>query len=740
MSPTSGTSATPSSSHNSDVNMSDAIETNNINVNKPDLYSGDRAKLDDWLMQWDLFFMFQGEKVPEKKRVTLVASYMRGQAFTWIKPFVQQYNQGDAPDDVDVWMGDFDEFKLKIRPVFGVSNEPTIARRDIQRIRQDHSAADYAAKFQQLAAHTDWDDTALMTMFRQGLKPKVKEELMRTGASTDTLDTLINTAIEIDVKLYELQRELRDDPRARVVLTDKRPPPRNPWRNNLNRGQRGGQYQSNSGQRIHNNTRSGYYGPAAMDLSNINKGPDRWNKKSKGSKPDKSQVTCYGCGKQGHFARDCRMKNKVVRQLNVLTTGDEGTGDEWEVLTDDMGCLEMDTESEEDSQGDSDADEQYDRSPTPHPNGNHDDIIITDTERYHAVETRREGKMIIVGNVHRGRFVKRGDKYFTMDNKPLLVVTLTPADKSHDQLVDRLRITGMDDDIDEVLPRTRETKEQRRMRRRELDQAKGINYSPRYQDNWCDKQLMSRAQESSNEDEEEFEEAEEYRDYEITRARAYLASDGAGLSGLNRQLANSRKTRAEWAELAFKEWEDDNCITQAELDLYNRHTPSRSEPDFRRSPAEQLIHSTMEYWQDVRNSRHAELEWRYCHHDACKAHYMAKVKAYWFPSQRHRCTQAWYTCEQIRCIEHLWDKRTKEHFPGITDPQEILVTQLVINGYCNNGDWEECLNAACKQHALAKECGGFKDTEPFLGPRLRAPGIDPSIPSGPIASSNSQSY
>jgi hypothetical protein len=49
-------------------------------------------------------------------------------------------------------------------------------------------------------------------MFRQGLKLKVKEELMRTGASTDTLDNLINTAIDIDTKLHELQLELRNNP------------------------------------------------------------------------------------------------------------------------------------------------------------------------------------------------------------------------------------------------------------------------------------------------------------------------------------------------------------------------------------------------------------------------------------------------------------------------------------------------------------------------------------------------
>ena len=53
-------------------------------------------------------------------------------------------------------------------------------------------------------------------MFKQGLKPRVKEELMRTAAVTDTFDTLVNEAINIDIKLYELQQELRDDLRAKT--------------------------------------------------------------------------------------------------------------------------------------------------------------------------------------------------------------------------------------------------------------------------------------------------------------------------------------------------------------------------------------------------------------------------------------------------------------------------------------------------------------------------------------------
>jgi hypothetical protein len=38
-------------------------------------------------------------------------------------------------------------------------------------------------------------------MFWQGLKPRVKEELMRTAASVDTFNTLVNEAININVRL-----------------------------------------------------------------------------------------------------------------------------------------------------------------------------------------------------------------------------------------------------------------------------------------------------------------------------------------------------------------------------------------------------------------------------------------------------------------------------------------------------------------------------------------------------------
>jgi hypothetical protein len=44
-------------------------------------------------------------------------------------------------------------------------------------------------------------------MFKQGLKERVRTELMRSGANIVTLDDLIEEATRIDNDLYELELE-----------------------------------------------------------------------------------------------------------------------------------------------------------------------------------------------------------------------------------------------------------------------------------------------------------------------------------------------------------------------------------------------------------------------------------------------------------------------------------------------------------------------------------------------------
>ena len=128
MSTTLGTRATLSSSSNKALPVYKAAPTsNNIAVAKPNLYKGNRNKLNNQLLQQDLFFTFQGQNVPKIQRVTLIASNIRNQALKQIRLFLQQYTAGKAPNEVNVQMRNPNQFKEKIKTIFRIINKLLVA-------------------------------------------------------------------------------------------------------------------------------------------------------------------------------------------------------------------------------------------------------------------------------------------------------------------------------------------------------------------------------------------------------------------------------------------------------------------------------------------------------------------------------------------------------------------------------------------------------------------------------------
>jgi len=264
--------------------------TQRTKVAKPDLFYGERKKLQMFISQLELYFFFNAPDFPdEDRKVMFAATYLRGTAAQWFEPYLrdrmQKTPEERRPETNEVFNG-FSTFMAKMKQNSGDLNEVRKATCTVMTIRQKTSVAAYTTEFQQAAAYLgDWLDKSLMEHYYRGLKDKVKNGLMIHEDPKD-LNALINLAIKIDNRLFECR------------------------------------YQTNTPRQ--NNQRHTGNGGDAMELDSANqknsqkdksKQPD---KKPRGSKPNWTeeqkkryeQKLCIHCGKNDHMGWKCPNKPK----------------------------------------------------------------------------------------------------------------------------------------------------------------------------------------------------------------------------------------------------------------------------------------------------------------------------------------------------------------------------------------------------------------------------------------------
>ena len=129
-----------------------------LKINTTEPFDGSRGELRAFFSQIELFFEFNVDRFPTNKHKVLFANtYLRGPAFKWFNSFLTDFLNNE-PDKRDVGTievtQNYSNFKNKLRQIFGDFDKVHSAEPRMQSLRQTGSAADYASKFQQLAAQT----------------------------------------------------------------------------------------------------------------------------------------------------------------------------------------------------------------------------------------------------------------------------------------------------------------------------------------------------------------------------------------------------------------------------------------------------------------------------------------------------------------------------------------------------------------------------------------------------------
>ena len=166
---------------------------NKLKVRAPKEFDEIKGNLNVFLLQCDLYMYIRKEDFVLQNRILFICSYLRGSAYKWVQPHLNDYLANEKSDQnkyTKVLFKGLADFKDELRKIYGNVDKKHIAERKLQALRQTHSASVYAAEFRKLASQVQWEDAGLRVQFYSGLKDNIKDDLVRTGRP-DELEKII---------------------------------------------------------------------------------------------------------------------------------------------------------------------------------------------------------------------------------------------------------------------------------------------------------------------------------------------------------------------------------------------------------------------------------------------------------------------------------------------------------------------------------------------------------------------
>jgi len=253
-------------------------------IHMPDLFYGDRKKFKAYCNQVRLYIWSDAKRTKKTlknatEEVVWAASYLRGDAYARFEPYLEHYlEKGSCPqceEPVRTIMAGMNNYLGLLKQSYGDLNETRTAELQLQDLTQGGTVPEYLTRFTQYASRVTWDTRAKMAQFYKGLNPRIKDA-MALRPFPENWGALIDTASQLDDNFRRRAEKKRgQNPEHRFKRNQRKPrhPDEMEW----------------------------------TASTAVKRNPNgRFQKQGQ-----KKKGKCYNCGKEGHFAAECRSAHKA---------------------------------------------------------------------------------------------------------------------------------------------------------------------------------------------------------------------------------------------------------------------------------------------------------------------------------------------------------------------------------------------------------------------------------------------